>query len=150
MCTKIWWVSNVDLFFTESQIELRGNNYRLLHGATTILFKMKYIHCGYQRYIYGSVSFGHIPCQDWLTAQLKVKEKEEGTVCLLRSPDWIPTSYLCYMHVRMESALMLSVQRSAGVAPEVNLRNLLCTGEKACKQGICPGIWTPGQTSPEV
>ena len=31
-------------------------------------------------------------------------------------------------------ALMLATERSAGVAPEVNLRILLDTGDKACKR----------------
>ena len=38
----------------------------------------------------------------------------------------------------------------AGVTPEVNLRNPLCTGEEARKQGNPPWLWNPGQTSPEV
>ena len=33
----------------------------------------------------------------------------------------------------------------AGVTPEVNLRNLLCSGEKADKQGIHPGFETQGR-----
>ena len=31
----------------------------------------------------------------------------------------------------MQVTTMLDIKRSAGVAPEVNLRNPLCTGEKA-------------------
>ena len=37
---------------------------------------------------------------------------------------------------------MLAAKRSAGVAPEVNLRNLLCAGEEARKRGIHPGFET--------
>ena len=32
----------------------------------------------------------------------------------------------------------ISVKRSAGVAPEVNLRDLLHTGDQACKRGDPP------------
>ena len=35
---------------------------------------------------------------------------------------------------------MLAIKMSASVAPEKNLRNLLHTGEKGCKQGIHPGF----------
>ena len=35
---------------------------------------------------------------------------------------------------------MLTVKRSAGVTPEVNLRNRLYTGDKVCKQGVHPGF----------
>ena len=35
--------------------------------------------------------------------------------------------------------------QSAGVAPEVNLRNPLCAGEKARKRGIHPGFETQGR-----
>ena len=40
---------------------------------------------------------------------------------------------------------MLAAKRSAGVALEVNLRNPLHPGEKACKQGIHPGFKTQGR-----
>ena len=40
---------------------------------------------------------------------------------------------------------MLAAKRSAGVTTEVNLRILLCTGDKACKQGIHPGFETHGR-----
>ena len=40
---------------------------------------------------------------------------------------------------------MLAVKRSAGVAPEVNLRNLLCAGKIARKPGIHPGFGTQGR-----
>ena len=39
---------------------------------------------------------------------------------------------------------MRAAKTSAGVTPEVNLRNPLCTGEKAGKQGIHPGFETQG------
>ena len=47
------------------------------------------------------------------------------------------------------SAAMLAIKRSAGVAPEVNLRNLLRTGEEACKRGIHYDFETR-TASPEV
>ena len=52
-----------------------------------------------------------------------------------RECDWLP----CWLS-----------KRSAGVAPEVNLRNPLCAGEEVCKQGNPPYLWNTGQTSPEV
>ena len=40
---------------------------------------------------------------------------------------------------------MQAAKMSAGVAPEVNLRNMLHIGDKACKQGIHPGFETQGR-----
>ena len=40
---------------------------------------------------------------------------------------------------------MLATKRSAGVTPEVNLRNPLHAGEKTHKQGIHPGFETQGR-----
>ena len=40
---------------------------------------------------------------------------------------------------------MLAAKRVAGVTPEVNLRNPLCAGKKAHKQGIQPGFETQGR-----
>ena len=40
---------------------------------------------------------------------------------------------------------MLTSIEAAGVAPEVNLRNLLHAGNKARKQGIHPGFETQGR-----
>ena len=37
----------------------------------------------------------------------------------------------------------ISVKRSAGVAPEVNLRDLLNTGDQACKRGDPPLALNP-------
>ena len=37
---------------------------------------------------------------------------------------------------------MLTIKKSARVAPEVNLRNLLHAVHKACKKGIQPGFGT--------
>ena len=50
-------------------------------------------------------------------------------------------------------AAMLAAKSSAGVTPEVNLRNPLHTGDEAFKRGNPPWLWNPGQTgqmSPEV
>ena len=38
------------------------------------------------------------------------------------------------------SAAMLAAKRSAGVTPEVNLRILLCVGNKVCKQRDPPWL----------
>ena len=40
------------------------------------------------------------------------------------------------------SAAMLAINRSAGVAPEVNLRNPLDARDETCKQGILTGFET--------
>ena len=56
-----------------------------------------------------------------------------------------------YMYKYMDqnsSATILATNRSAGVAPEVNLRNPLFTGDEACKQGIRPSFEPYHQTSP--
>ena len=45
------------------------------------------------------------------------------------------------------SAAMLDAKRSAIVAPEMNLRNLLCADNEACKRGNPTWLWNPGQTS---
>ena len=54
-----------------------------------------------------------------------------------------------YSCIQYESKLtmlaMLAVKRSVDVASEVNLRNPLCGGEKACKLGIHPSFDTPGR-----
>ena len=46
------------------------------------------------------------------------------------------------MHACGEPAAMLAAKRSAGVAPEVNLRHRLWAGEEAGKQEIHPGFET--------
>ena len=42
-------------------------------------------------------------------------------------------------------AAMLAIKRTAGVTPEVNLRNSLHECNKACKQGIRPDFETQGR-----
>ena len=54
-----------------------------------------------------------------------------------------------YVDQKGLAAMQTSIQ-SAGVAPEVNLRNLLCAGEEARKRGNPPWLCNPGQMSPEV
>ena len=44
-----------------------------------------------------------------------------------------------YVDQKGSAAMMTSIQ-SEGVAPEVNLRNPLCTGEEARKQGNPPWL----------
>ena len=39
----------------------------------------------------------------------------------------------------------MTIRRSAGVTPEINLRNPLCACEEACKQGIHPDSETLGR-----
>ena len=48
-----------------------------------------------------------------------------------------------YKYVNQKgSAAILAIKRSAGIAPEVNLRNPLHTGDEAYKRGIQPGFKT--------
>ena len=47
-------------------------------------------------------------------------------------------------------AAMLTAKKSAGVAPKMNLRILLCAGDEGCKQEDPPWLENPGYTSPEV
>ena len=58
--------------------------------------------------------------------------------------------HVCRYVDQKGSAAMLTSIQSAGVTPEVNLRNLLCACEDACKRGNPPWLWNPGQMSPEV
>ena len=46
---------------------------------------------------------------------------------------------------RNGSVAILAAKRSAGVAPEVNLRNPLRVGDEARKQGNLPWLRNPGQ-----
>ena len=66
-------------------------------------------------------------------------------VCSLcgRSLDRIPASYLCNKHVGNVTGNVTSIQ-SAGVAPEVNLRNSMQT-RKHASEGIHPGFETHGR-----
>ena len=61
-------------------------------------------------------------------------------------PDLSPTNaciYVCkYADKKPSSATMLGTKRSAGVTQEVNLRNPLHTGDKACKRGNYPDFET--------
>ena len=60
---------------------------------------------------------------------------------------WLECSLCCTLYARFQShqctstvhgskglAAMLAIERSAGVTPEVNLRNILHTDDEACKQ----------------
>ena len=59
---------------------------------------------------------------------------------------WVPPMlvYTCASMLikKPSSATMLGTKRSAGVTPEVNLRNPLHTGDKACKRGNHPDFET--------
>ena len=57
---------------------------------------------------------------------------------------------ICKYMDRKDSAAMLSADRWPGVTPEVNQRNPLQPGEKACKWELPPWLQNPGQMSPEV
>ena len=49
---------------------------------------------------------------------------------------------ICKYVDQNDSAAMMAAKKSAGVTPDMNLRNTLHTGNKACKQGIHPGFET--------
>ena len=84
--------------------------------------------------------------------------------CPVNSTDCVPTVKISLAHSNPDAcerslashAVYTLIQctpllvEKAGVAPEVNLRNPLCTGEEAHKRGNPPWHWNPGQTSPEV
>ena len=53
--------------------------------------------------------------------------------------------HVCRYVDQKGSVAMLTSIQSAGVTPEVNLRNSLHAGDKACKQGIHPGFETQGR-----
>ena len=53
--------------------------------------------------------------------------------------------HVCRYVDQKGSAAMLTSIQSAGVTPEGNLRNPLCTGKEAHKQGIQPGFKTQGR-----
>ena len=56
----------------------------------------------------------------------------------------ITQSYV-YKYVDQKGpAAVLFAKRSAGVTPEVNLKNPLHPGKEACEQGIYPGFETQG------
>ena len=48
--------------------------------------------------------------------------------------------HVCRYVDQKGSAAMLTSIQSAGVTPEVNLRNQLCAGEEACKRGNPPWL----------
>ena len=61
---------------------------------------------------------------------------------------WTSTNacrHICRYVDRKGLAAMLTSIQSAGVAPEVNLRNSLHIGDKARKRGIHPGFETQGR-----
>ena len=72
------------------------------------------------------------------------------TVCGMdgrRFMPWTSTNacrHVCRYVDQKGSAVMLTFIQSAGVAPEVNLRNSLQAGDKARKWGIHPGFETQG------
>ena len=49
------------------------------------------------------------------------------------------------MDVQSSTAAMLAINKSAGVAPEVKLRNPLHADDKSCKQGILCGFEPQGR-----
>ena len=50
--------------------------------------------------------------------------------------------YMCKYVDQKGLVAILAVKKSVGVAPEVNLRNLLNTVNKVCEQGIHPDFET--------
>ena len=57
----------------------------------------------------------------------------------------LPNKVLRRMTLNRKFKVVIAVKRSAGVAPDVNIRNHLRVGEEACKRGIHnPGFETYG------
>ena len=54
--------------------------------------------------------------------------------------------HMCKYVDKKNSVAILGAKRLAGFAPEVNLRNPLYTGNKACKRGIHSGFHTQGRS----
>ena len=66
-------------------------------------------------------------------------------MCRTLNPKFYPVFQYLYVHKyvdQKDSAAMPAVKRSAGVAPEVNLRNPLHAGDEACKEEMYPGFET--------
>ena len=62
-------------------------------------------------------------------------------------------NWMCHVRKYVDgncSAAMLATKRSVGVTLVVNLRILLHVRYEACKPGDPPGLWNPGQTSPDI
>ena len=57
-------------------------------------------------------------------------------------PPMLKCRHVCRYADRKGSAAILTSIQSAGVTPEVNRRNSLHSGDKACKWGIHPGFET--------
>ena len=74
--------------------------------------------------------------QDWRPVKTCSCSPED----LLRYQTQTPPMLLCKYVVQNILAAMLTVERSSGVTPEVNLRNLLHEGDKTCKQGDPPWL----------
>ena len=75
-----------------------------------------------------------------LITAIKVKQKETCIYCSSSTNAYV---YI-YKYVDQNgSATMLIIKTSAGVAPELSLRNLLHTGYKADMQGIYPDVVNP-------
>ena len=63
---------------------------------------------------------------------------------------WATPMLVCKYVVQIGLATMLATKRSAGVTPDLNLRNPLHLGDKTPKQGNPPWLWSPGQMLPEA
>ena len=98
------------------------------------------------------------PCQNNGTCSQEINsyscECDDGWMGTNCEGMWKRTTchdFLCtQVHGWNSLAGMLAAKRSAGVAPEVNLRNPLHAGNEAGKQGNPPRLWNPGQTSPQL
>ena len=99
---------------------------------------------------YGGTCFRMTDFKDFSTNKLTTKKSHSQP----SRSGWVVSTNAhrhVYMYVDQKGlAAMLTSVQSAGVTPEVNLRNSLCAGEEACKRGNPPWLWNPGQTSPEV
>ena len=69
-------------------------------------------------------------------------------MCRTLNPKFYPVFQFLYVQKYVDqkgSAVMSTIKKSAGVDPEVNLRNPLHAGDEACKQEIHPGFDTQGR-----
>ena len=75
-----------------------------------------------------------------LITAIKVKQKETCIYCSSSTNAYV---YMYKYVAKKGSATMLAIKRSAGVAPEVSLKNPLHAGYKAHKLGIYPDVVDP-------
>ena len=74
----------------------------------------------------------------------------EAVAHLISNTSPTNTCMCASMWIENGMAVMLAAKSWAGAKPEVNLKNPLLAGDKACKWGDPPWLWNPEQMSPKV